>query len=343
MLDDQNVLAQRDPSGALIYAGSQPEQLLHDFGLEDHDFEQEFTSVVFAGMGGSALAAEYARVFPKLEVPFVIEKGYDLPAFADESTLVICASYSGNTEETLSVLEQAHDKQLTVAVIASGGKLAQKAADYGYPIALLPAAPQPRTAVLYAYRALCEILIAAGLADDSLIELLESTVPELQQATAGWQPSVPETQNYAKQLAEKLLGKTLIIYGGAVTYPAAYKWKISANENAKNLAWCNVLPEFSHNEFIGWSSHPVEKPFAVIDLLSSYEHPRIRKRFELTDRLLSGRRPAAITIEAEGSNELAQILYLILLGDFTTTYLAILNGVDPTPVDLVEKFKQELA
>ena len=103
-----------------------------------------------------------------------------------------------------------------------------------------------------------------------------------------------------------------------------------------------VLPEFNHNEFIGWSSHPVEKPFAVIDLISSFEHPRTQKRFEVTDRLLSGMRPKAITVTAQGESALEHLLYLVLFGDFVTLYLGILNGVDPSPVPLVEKFKVEL-
>ena len=139
-----------------------------------------------------------------------------------------------------------------------------------------------------------------------------------------------------------MVGKTAIVYAGPLMYPAAYKWKIDVNESSKNTAWCDYLPEFNHNEFIGWSGHPVEKPFAVLDLLSSFEHPRTRKRFEATDRLLSGMRPKAIPVEAVGDSALEQLLYLVLLGDFTTTYLAVLNGVNPTPVDLVEKFKKEL-
>jgi glucose/mannose-6-phosphate isomerase len=293
-------------------------------------------------MGGSALAAEFAQTYPSVKVPFVIRKGYDLPAFVNEKTLVICASYSGNTEETISCLEQAKAKNSTVVVIASGGKLAELARENNNLLALLPEAPQPRTAVLSAYLALCEILIAAKFIDRDVITQLEALVEPLEQATAGWLPSVPEEQNQAKQLAKQLLGKTPIIYGGPLMYPAAYKWKISANENAKNTAWANFIPEFNHNEFIGWSSHPVEKPFAVIDLISSFEHPRVLKRFEVTDRLLSGMRPKSISLQGEGDTAVEQLLYLILLGDFTTTYLAILNGVNPTPVDLVEKFKKEL-
>lgn len=343
ILDDLNVVSQRDPQGALGFAAKQPEQLAHDFGIATQaSFERPIINIVFAGMGGSALAAEFAKTWPAIAKPMVICKEYNLPEFVGKDTLVICASYSGNTEETLEALDEAEAKGAQIAIIAHGGKLAERAKSAGYLLAELPEAPQPRTGVFAAYRALAEILIAAKLLSADKIGELEALVAPLEAATAQWVPSVPTEQNYAKQLAEQMVGKTPIIYGGPKTYPAAYKWKISVNENAKNTAWCNVLPEFNHNEFIGWSSHPVEKPFAVVDLISSYEHPRILKRFELIDRLLSGMRPKSIEIQAQGNSALEHLLYLVLLGDFATAYMALLNGVNPTPVDLVEKFKKEL-
>ena len=148
--------------------------------------------------------------------------------------------------------------------------------------------------------------------------------------------------NYAKQLALSAVGKTGVFYGGDKTASIAYKWKISWNENAKNTAFYNQYPEFNHNEFMGWTSHPVEKPFAIFDLISSFEHPQVIKRFKVSDKLLSGRRPKAKVIELQGDTVLKQLLWAAILADFTSIYLAILNNVDPTPVKLIEKLKQEL-
>jgi glucose/mannose-6-phosphate isomerase len=134
----------------------------------------------------------------------------------------------------------------------------------------------------------------------------------------------------------------VVIYAGPLLYPAAYKWKISFNESAKNIAWCNQLSEFNHNEFEGWVSHPIDKPYAVVDLRSKLEHPQIQKRFELSAKLLSGKRPAPLVIEPRGSTLVEQLLWTTALGDFVSIYLAILNGVDPTPVDLMEKLKRDL-
>lgn len=342
VLDDQNYIRQYDPQDALGFAAQQPEQLKHDFGLAKTQFSSDIKNVVFAGMGGSSLVAELAKTWPALSVPFVISKDYSVPAFTNKDTLVICASYSGNTEETLSALDEAQKVGAQIAVIAHGGKLVERAQQANYPLAELPECPQPRTGVFYMYRALVELLVAAKLANISVIGELAALAGPLEDATREWRASVPESDNYAKQLAQTMVGKTSITYGGPLMYPAAYKWKIDVNENAKNTAWCNALPEFNHNEFIGWSSHPVEKPFAIIDLVSQLEHPRVLKRFEVTDRLLSGKRPKSITVDAHGESVLQHLLYLVLLGDFTTTYLGILNGINPTPVELVEKFKKEL-
>lgn len=344
MLDDTNVTKQRDPQDALGFAAKQPTQLGYDFGIANTaQFKGSINNVVFAGMGGSSLVAELARTWPVLQVPFVISKEYKLPVFVGKDTLVIAASYSGNTEETLEALDEARQKGAHIATIAHGGKLVARAHDHGDVLAELPECPQPRTGIFYAYRALVEILVAAKLVPATTITELEAVIDPLQQATNMWTADIPSGHNPAKQLAQRMAGKTPIIYGGPLMYPAAYKWKINANENAKNTAWCNFIPEFNHNEFIGWSSHPVEKPFAVIDLISSFEHPRVLKRFEVSDQLLSGMRPASIRVEAKGETSLEHMLYLVLLGDFATTYLALLNGVNPTPVDLVERFKKELA
>ena len=164
----------------------------------------------------------------------------------------------------------------------------------------------------------------------------------MSESVKSWTATVPTTQNEAKKLALEMAGKSPVIYAGPLMSPVAYKWKISFNENAKNVAWWNEYPEFNHNEMIGWSSHPIEKPYAVVDLRSNLEHPRVQKRFEVTERLLSGLRPAPHIVNIQGENLLQQIVWAVAFGDFVTIYTALLNNVDPAPVDLVEKFKKEL-
>lgn len=343
-IDNLNIINQRDPSGALNVAAEQYKQASFDAVVwnKEHD-SREITSIVVAGMGGSALAALLAQVWLRdvLAIPFQVVRGYELPKYVCHNTLVIASSYSGNTEETLSALEFAEQCGAQLAIIASGGQLIDIAVEYDISHVNLPDGVQPRMAVIYNLKALVALLENFGVIHGKQQEIADLT-GWLADESASWAADIPTSDNYAKQLAEEAVGKTAVLYGGALTAPLAYKWKISWNENAKNVAFWNEYPEFNHNEFIGWTSHPVEKPFAVFDLVSNLEHPQILKRFELSDRLLSGRRPKANVIRLAGETLLAQLLWGAILADFVSIYLAILNGVDPTPVELIEKLKQDL-
>ena len=341
MLDDLKYIHQRDGQDALGIAEKQAAQLEYEF--EVPAIEGRFENVVYAGMGGSALAALISQSWPGYKIPFEICRQYHIPAYVSERTLFIAASYSGNTEETVSALAEAEAKGAKIVVIAGGGRLHEAAQAKGYEFVLMPKAEQPRYAVLYNLKALVQVLESAGMVNQEQASAqMKQAADFLRQAVQAWLPTVPQAQNPAKQLAMELAGKSGVVYAGPLLAPAAYKWKISFNENAKNVAWWGQYPEFNHNEFIGWSSHPVDKPYAVVDLRSSFEHPRVQKRFELSDRLLSGRRPAAHVVQAQGETLLEQLLWTTNFGDFVTIYLALLNGVNPAPVDLVEKFKQEL-
>lgn len=344
-LDNIQVIKQKDTEDALSVAANQYRQAEFDAPVwnADHD-DREITSVVVTGMGGSALAALIAKVWLKndLAIPFEVVRGYDLPAYVNRHTLVVASSYSGNTEETLSALEQAERAGAQLGVISSGGQLIDIAGEYSIAHVGLPTGLQPRMAVIYNLRALVALLENFGIVHSKGSEI-EALTEWLGRESTRWTADVPFEENYAKQLAEKAVGKTPVFYGGALTAPAAYKWKISWNENAKNVAFWNEYPEFNHNEFIGWTSHPIEKPFAVFDLCSSFEHPQIQKRFEVSDRLLSGKRPRAEVIELQGDSLLAELLWASILADFVSIYVAILNGIDPTPVALIERLKQELA
>lgn len=343
MLDDINILSQRDPGGALGVAATQPAQAIWAANIDnDTGFEGEIETIVVAGMGGSALGAGLVKNWLRIDRPFEVVRRYNLPTFVNHKTLVVVSSYSGNTEEALSCLEEAEAKNTQIVIIASGGQLIDIAQERGYPFVELPSDYQPRMAVTCGLRALVCLLEAYKIVENKLPEIA-AVADWLGSEASRWLGDVPTQDNQAKKLAELAAGKTAIIYSGSRMAPVGYKWKISFNENAKNLAFCNELPEFNHNEFMGWTSHPVEKPFVVFDLISGFEHPQVLKRFEVSDRLLSGMRPKATTIELQGESVIAQMLWGCLLADFVTIYLAILNGIDPTQVDLIEKMKQELA
>ncbi len=345
MLDDLQMIHERDAADALGIAEKQPEQYLHNFEFSWEPPRHIF-NVVLAGMGGSALAAKAFKQTPGLAVPFEIVQDYELPAIVSAETLCVASSYSGNTEETVSalqaMLDMPEESRPMIVVIACGGKLGDMAREHNLPFIQLPGGFQPRHTFGYQYRALAELFQAARL-QDSFIPYLEDVVRKLPAHIAKWLPTVHTSSNQAKQIALECLGKSIVVYSGPKLASAAYKWKISFNENAKAIAWWDAYPEFNHNEFLGWTKQPEQKPYTVIDLRSSFEHPQVQKRFEVSARLLSGMRPEPIVVAAKGEDLLEQLLSTIAFGDFVSLYLALLAGLNPTPVDLIEKFKRELA
>lgn len=346
MLDDINLLSQRDPQNALEVAANEWRQVAEPaFVTGGEQNNANIQKIVIAGMGGSALAALLVKSWlqGKLSVPCEIIRDYDVPNYVDDSTLVIASSYSGNTEETIECFNKAHEKSAVLSVIAAGGQLVEVAEKLNAKRVVIPSGLQPRMAVLSNLRALVALLEDFGIVEQGVVKEVEDSSNWLQAETSKWLPTVSTESNYAKQLALLAVGKTPVFYGGRLTGPVAYKWKISWNENAKNVAFWSVYPEANHNEFIGWTSHPIQKPFVIFDLKSSFEHPRILKRFDISDKLLSGRRPKATEVQLSGDTPLRQILWGSILADFVSIYVAILNGVNPTPVELIEKLKHELA
>jgi glucose/mannose-6-phosphate isomerase len=341
MLDDLKFIHQRDGQDALGVAEKQWQQLQHKYEV-NVEASQPINNVVLGGMGGSGWPALYIKSLAALKVPFEIVNDYNLPEYVGPGTLFIASSYSGNTEETLAALTEAESRKAQIVVITAGGKLMERAQQSSHPLFAIPSGIQPRTSSFYFLSAMAHLFEQLGLSREGIVDELSTAGDWLKEQKNSWRPDAASKDNTAKQIAVEIAGKTVIVYSGPKLYPAANKWKICCNENAKNLAWSNQYPEFNHNEFIGWSSHPVDKPFGVIEIRSNLEHARTQKRFAVTEKLLSGKRPAPIVVTSKGETLVQQLLWTSMLGDFVTIYLALLNNQNPTPVDLVEKFKAEL-
>lgn len=341
MLDDLKLIHSCDGQDALGVAEKQWQQLLHQYDVETPEL-RDVQNVVLAGMGGSALPGVFLQSWPGLLVPFEIVRNYDVPDYVGPNTLFISSSYSGNTEETLAALAAAEAKGAQIVVIAAGGKLVDIAKDKNYPLFTIPGGIQPRMCAFFFLAAFVQLLEPLGLLPKGSSSELKAAAEWLKGQVNAWRADVPTKENAAKQLALELIGKSTVVYAGPKMFPAANKFKICMNENAKNVAWVYQYPEFNHNEFIGWSSHPVDKPYAVVDIRSAFEHPRVQKRFEVSERLLSGMRPTPEVVEPQGDSLVRQLLWASNFADFTTIYVAILNNVNPTPVDLVERFKKAL-
>jgi glucose/mannose-6-phosphate isomerase len=338
MLDDLKVIHERDQDDALGVAEKQWQQLQHVYEVNTDGFK-DIQNVVLAGMGGSSFPGVFLQSFPGVLKPFEIVRNYEVPPYVDASTLFISSSYSGNTEETLAALSAAEAKGAQIVVIAAGGKLAAKAKEKGYPLFTIPGGIQPRMSSFYFLAAMVQLLEPLGLVPEGSSKELHEVGDWLKDQTGDWKVEIPTDRNPAKQLALELIGKSVVVYAGPKLFPAANKLKICLNENAKNVAWVNQYPEFNHNEFIGWSSHPVDKPYAVVEIRSGLEHERIQKRFEVSERLLSGKRPAPEVVVPQGETVLQQLLWASNFADYVSLYVALCNGLNPTPVELVEKLK----
>ncbi len=301
--------------------------------------------IVWAGMGGSAIGGDLlaATVGGELGIPVVPNRSYELPSFVGPETLVIGASYSGNTEETFSCVQQARAAGAKVFCVTTGGDLKDLCVEHGLPHIVIPTGIQPRCGVLYLFTPVLTALARLGyLSQDKLRQDGDETATMLlSQADA-----YAREDGKAYQLAKKMQGKMPVMYASVHLGAAIMRWQTQINENSKMLAHYHLLPEMNHNEIMGWQ-YPAEsiRNMHVLFLRDADEHRRVGQRLDLTEELLAdeGGAGGLTSVSSEGSSLMTRIFSLIILGDFTSYYLALLNGVDPSPVDRIERFKKRLA
>jgi glucose/mannose-6-phosphate isomerase len=333
-----------DTQGMFAAAAGLPEQVfdaaVRARGLGDLPPRERVENVVVLGMGGSGVAGDVlaAAAGPFLPVPIIVSKGYELPAFVGESSLVFAVSFSGNTEETVEVASAAAVEGARVVAITRGGDLGHLAGSWGAPVvAVPPDIPQPRAGVgalaVPALIVLEEMGLFPGAQQwvDLAIEQLRARRDEL---TADG--------NVAQQLAKRI-GRTLpVVFGGGhLGAVAASRWKNQINENAKLPAFWNTHPELCHNEVAGWGQHGdlTRQVFTIVNLRHDFEHPQVMRRFDVVDDMLREVVASVEEVRAEGEGHLAQLLDLVMLGDFTSLHLAAQEGLDPGPIPALEHVK----
>jgi len=302
------------------------------------------SGLVVCGMGGSAIGADLVLAcLPGLPVPVAVVRGYGLPAWAGPDALVVAVSYSGDTEETLACAAEALERGCRPICIASGGALAALAGERGLPLLMLPAGGQPRASLGYLSMPLLATLEAAGLCADSSADVGE-TIALLRAGNEALGPQASKATNAARRLAGRLHQKQVVVYGAGLTVPAARRWKGQVNENAKAPAFWNELPELDHNELMGWTSLPhVAAATLAVFLEDAQGDARLLRRIALTAAALEARGVAVERVETRGSSRLARLFSLVQLGDYVSFYLALLYGVDPTPVGAIQDLKAKLA
>ena len=303
--------------------------------------------VLFCGMGGSAAAGMLAQglLFDSPTL-FVLNRGYRLPAWVDDETLLIFSSYSGNTEEVLSSWTQAQEEHPAAArlVISSGGTLAEHAQDAGVPRLMIPAGLPPRASLGYGVGVLFRLLGHLGLME-SVEEGLSEAVEVLEEGVKSMGLEANETNNQPRRLARRLYGKFPLIYAAeGMTAAVARRWCAQINENGKALAHSAVLPELNHNEIVGWEVPTrVRAESFVIALRDRADHPRVQRRFGLTKSVLGSRVPGWENVESQGTSPIARAMSLVLFGDYLSVYLAQAGGIEATPVSAIDLLKQKLS
>jgi glucose/mannose-6-phosphate isomerase len=347
-LDAPAVVARIDREDMLARVRELPRQLAGArqaaAGAPLTDRHRDVDLVVVLGMGGSAIGGDLvaAAAGGRLRVPLVVHRDYHLPPGLGARTLVVAASHSGETIETVTAAAEARERGLPLVVIASGGRLGRQAESDGTPWLRYDQPGQPRAAVGWSVGLLHELLVSLGLVADP--DPLGPVVAVIDELLDRMGPGVETDANPAKQLAWSLFGRIPVVYGAGTMAPVARRWKTQLNENAKAWAAYEAMPEANHNAIEG-SLNPRELADApyVVELRDPTESEAITARYRVVEELLGERATNRATVWAEGPSPLARILSAVVWGDLVSVYLAILYQTDPTPVTLLAMLKERLA
>ncbi|MDO8614192.1 MAG: bifunctional phosphoglucose/phosphomannose isomerase [Dehalococcoidia bacterium] len=350
VLDDPEARGRLDPGGMLRDVRSLPEQCRQAWeaaqGLRLPQDYSQIERIVVLGMGGSAIAGDIWRVLLQREcaVPVFNVRQYDLPPYLDERTLVIASSFSGGTEETLSAFQQALATPAKKLAITTGGRLLATARANGVPAFTYEFRGEPRAALGWSLAPLLAVGAKLGL-----MQGVETDVREAIAVTEGLRDELaedaPADGNPAKQMALRLHEKLPVIYGAGPLLEIAHRWKTQLNESAKVWAFYEELPEIHHNAIIGYDlPQGVARETAVVFLQSpDLVHRRVQLRYAFTRELLAQAGVEVLIAETRGRSALAQMMSLVLFGDYVSVYLAFLYGVDPTPTTVIDNLKAWLA
>ena len=348
-LDDLPIYRRLDTSGMLDHLRQFPRQCqlawerVLKFALPPE--YRSIDKVVILGMGGSAIGGDMVRrlALAESKAAVWVHRDYGLLPFIDQNTLVIASSYSGNTEETLSAFTASLKTPAKKLVLTTGGKLRELAEKEGIPTFVIDYQAPPRAAFPHSFIPLVGIFQKLGLFSDKSVDLKQA-LPTLSKLSKDWVETTPLDSNPAKQLATKLWGHLVVIYGAEILSEVAQRWKTQLNENSKTLAFFELFPELNHNAVLGYE-FPLEVKERVFVVLLHFAlfNPRNQLRYEATAKLMARAGISYELVEAVGKTALAQVLSLVLFGDYVSFYLAILNKIDPTPVDSIDFIKKYLA
>lgn len=299
--------------------------------------ENPINKIYVAGLGGSGIGANFVAsfVYEQCPVPYLVGKGYNIPAYIDENTLFVASSYSGNTEETLESFGKAEKTGAKMMAISGGGKLIQQAKEKGYDYIQVPGDwASPRACLGYSVVQQLYMLYKHGFIDGSFEKDLEKAIERLDNET-------DQIREKAEKVAQILNNKIPIIYSEDRYEPVAIRFRQQINENSKMLCWHHVIPEMNHNELVGWRNHNPD--WAVVLFRSSDNHPRNATRMDINKEIISEYSDSFIEIQAKGDSLIERSFYLVHFGDWISWYLSQLQGRDAVEVKVIDYLKGELA
>lgn len=301
----------------------------------------KFSNILLTGLGGSAIAGDILQNYlnNELTIPLTINRSYLLPQYMNENSLVVVSSYSGNTEETVSVLNLAVNRKCKIVCLGSGGKIKQIAEAHRIPYVTVKSGFQPRYALYISFFSVLKVFQELNLIRKQ-DEIVKSIINLIKDKTEEYL----EENNISFEKAKELIGFIPVIYSGDIISSVGYRFKCQINENSKLNAFSNVIPEMNHNEIIGWESF-LDKQFnaKVVNLLDSDYHPQILKRFQITSELIKNVGVEIINLESKELNFKVRMFDLIYLCDWISYYLAILRGFDPITIKNINTLKERLA
>lgn len=339
-------LLKLDSSDMLSKVAGLPDQLRSGMDLAGEAWKPlaglKPQNLVIAGMGGSAIGAEILKAFvvDRLPVPIDICRDYNLPHFVGEGSLVICSSYSGNTREALACFDAALGSGARLGCVCSGGDLLARAQEHSVPYLKLPGGYPPRAAVGYSFAALLGLVVHTGMVGYGEDEVEECS--ETLEGLCKVYSSSDEGQNAALLIARDLLRRVPLVYCGNCLAAVALRWKNQFCENSKKLAFVGILPEMTHNDIMGWEvDHAGIEP-GVVFLRSPREHPGVASRFPFLRDVVTKTGDFCGEFWGTGTGLLTQVFSLILLGDYASVYLALLRGLDPTPIATIDEMKSRM-
>jgi len=304
-----------------------------------------YRNIVFLGLGGSAIGADIIRSYliDESKIPMHVVRDYTVPEFVNQETLIFATSYSGNTEEVISAYHEAKKRKSNIIIITSGGKLEELAKGDNNLLVTIPKGFPPRCALGYSFIPALAVLSKLNVIGDKTREIKDSITLLKRMLKNDVGPNVKN--NVSKTIASRVFGKFPVIYAAAKYFDvAAVRWRGQLAENSKVLASMHVYPEMNHNEIVGWvEPSDLLKKFVIITLRDKSDHPRVKKRMDISKSILEKSGFKVIEVYSKGNTLLSRILSLIFIGDFVSFYLSIMYGINPTPVERVTYLKKRLA